>query len=76
MYTKTIISRCRPDLPLSFIEKELGFDSREELFKFLADQKAMTLKADSEELLDTRAALTGLTESLKKYKKIDIKGQL
>jgi hypothetical protein len=54
----------------------LAFDSEEEFFKFLTEQKANTLKANNDKLLDTRAALIELTESLKKYKKIDIKGQL
>jgi hypothetical protein len=48
----------------------------EELIKFLTEQNAKTLKVDDKSLLDTRSALIGLTESLKKYKKIDIKGQV
>lgn len=67
---------CRPDLPLDFIQNELGFDSDDELLKFLIEQKAKMYKAGNSKLLDTRLALVGLTESLKKYKKIDIKGQV
>lgn len=67
---------CRPDLALDFIQSELGFDSEEEFLKFLGEQKARIFKAGSSKLLDTRLALVGLTESLKKYKKIDIKGQV
>lgn len=67
---------CRPDIPLAFIQKELAFDSREQLLKFLSEQKANILKANNDEALDARAAYAGLLESSKKYKKIDIKGQL
>ncbi|KAI8073756.1 SAC3/GANP/Nin1/mts3/eIF-3 p25 family-domain-containing protein [Thamnidium elegans] len=66
---------CRPDLPLDFIQNELSFETNEELLKFLGQQNAKILKEDGR-LLDTRLALVGLTESLKKYKKIDIKGQV
>ncbi|KAI7890490.1 SAC3/GANP/Nin1/mts3/eIF-3 p25 family-domain-containing protein [Mucor mucedo] len=67
---------CRPDLALDFIQNELGFDSEDEFLKFLTEQKAKIYKAGNSKLLDTRLALVGLTESLKKYKKIDIKGQV
>ena len=72
----TCIIRCRPHLPLSFLVKELSFESEQELLKFLTEQGAHILKADDNSFLDTRAALIGLVESLKKYKKIDIKGQV
>ncbi|KAL9549397.1 hypothetical protein MBANPS3_005219 [Mucor bainieri] len=67
---------CRPDIPLAFIQKELAFDSQEPLLKFLSEQKANILKANNSEALDAKAAYAGLLESSKKYKKIDIKGQL
>lgn len=46
------------------------------MLKFLSEQKASFLKANNNEALDARAAYAGLMESSKKYKKIDIKGQL
>lgn len=61
---------------MTFITKELGFDTEEELLKFLTEQNAKILKANDSTQLDTRLALVGLTESVKKYKKIDIKGQV
>ncbi|KAI9256952.1 SAC3/GANP/Nin1/mts3/eIF-3 p25 family-domain-containing protein [Sporodiniella umbellata] len=67
---------CRPDVSLQFIQNELGLDSREELTKFLTEQKAMFLKSDNPELLDCKAAYGCLTENLKKYKTVDIKGQV
>ncbi|KAL7328853.1 hypothetical protein PS15p_207060 [Mucor circinelloides] len=67
---------CRPDIPLAFIQQELAFDSIDQVLKFLGEQKANFLKANSSEALDARAAYAGLMESSKKYKKIDIKGQL
>ncbi|CAO3617652.1 unnamed protein product [Mucor fragilis] len=67
---------CRPDIPLAFIQQELAFDSQEQVLKFLSEQKASFLKANNNEALDARAAYAGLMESSKKYKKIDIKGQL
>jgi hypothetical protein len=70
----TILSSIRPDIPLDFIQNELAFESKQDALKFLSEQKANVFK--SNELLDARAALAGLTESVKKYKKIDIKGQL
>ncbi|KAI8878344.1 SAC3/GANP domain-containing protein [Backusella circina FSU 941] len=66
---------CRPDLSLDFIQHELSFDDPEALLKFLTEQKACILK-DNLNFLDTRAAHLGLVESSRKYKKIDIKGQL
>jgi hypothetical protein len=75
LLTFYIYISCRPHLSLDFIQRELAFDSREELLKFLTDQKACILK-DDPSFLDTRAAYVGLVESSKKYKKIDIKGQL
>lgn len=53
----------------------MSFETNEDLLKFLGQQNAAILKEDGR-LLDTRLALVGLTESLKKYKKIDIKGQV
>jgi len=46
------------------------------LIKFLTKQKANVFKSDITDFLDTRAALTGLSEGAKKYKKVDIKGQV
>lgn len=66
---------CRPNLPLDFVQTEMSFETNEDLLKFLGQQNAAILKEDGR-LLDTRLALVGLTESLKKYKKIDIKGQV
>ncbi|CEP18177.1 hypothetical protein [Parasitella parasitica] len=67
---------CRPDIPLEFIQNELAFDSIDQVWKFLTEQQANFLKANDTKALDARAAYAGLTESFKKYKKIDIKGQL
>ncbi|ORE09820.1 hypothetical protein BCV72DRAFT_247976 [Rhizopus microsporus var. microsporus] len=66
----------RPDLSLDFIQNELAFESREELIKFLKEQNALFLKANNSDFLDVKSALGSLTESVKKYKKIDIKGQV
>lgn len=67
---------CRPDVSLDFIQSELGFDSIEQALKFLGEQKANFLRANNNKALDAKAAYAGLMESSKKYKKIDIKGQL
>lgn len=66
----------RFDIPLDFLQKELAFESQEELLKFLEGQKAKVFKDEEKKKLDAKAALIGLTESVKKFKKIDIKGQL
>ncbi|RCH79260.1 hypothetical protein CU097_000215, partial [Rhizopus azygosporus] len=66
----------RPDLSLEFIQNELAFESREELIKFLKEQNALFLKANNSDFLDVKSAHSSLTESVKKYKKIDIKGQV
>ncbi|KAI8978915.1 SAC3/GANP/Nin1/mts3/eIF-3 p25 family-domain-containing protein [Pilobolus umbonatus] len=66
---------CRPELPLNYIQEEFAFTSREELNKFLVEQKAFYLR-NKDEYLDTKSVLNGLLESVKKYKKIDIKGQV
>ncbi|KAL0080011.1 SAC3/GANP/Nin1/mts3/eIF-3 p25 family-domain-containing protein [Phycomyces blakesleeanus] len=66
---------CRPDLPLSFIQTELAFEDHEQLIKFLMSQNAHHLRPDPN-LLDTKAACLVLLESAKRYKKIDIKGQM
>ncbi|RCI01877.1 hypothetical protein CU098_002141, partial [Rhizopus stolonifer] len=65
---------CRPDIPVSFLQTELGFEDRESAIKFFMDQKV--LKDQDASSLDARAAMLELMESMKKYKKIDIKGQL
>ncbi|KAG1464914.1 hypothetical protein G6F46_002540 [Rhizopus delemar] len=66
----------RTGISLGFIQKELGFELKEDLIKFLTEQKANVIKSDITDFLDTRAALTGLSEGAKKYKKVDIKGQV
>jgi hypothetical protein len=58
----------------------MGFESRQELLQFLRDQKANQIKtstsAESQQSLDARTAVLGLLDSVKKYNKIDIKGQV
>jgi hypothetical protein len=46
------------------------------LAKFLKEQALIPPAQLNLTTLDTKVATAGLTESLKKYKKIDIKGQL
>lgn len=72
--TKTIFSRCRPEIPIAFLETELGFESKEQTVKFLVEQKA--LKNPEANCLESKVALIELMEAVKKFKKIDIKGQL
>ncbi|KAI9485882.1 MAG: SAC3/GANP/Nin1/mts3/eIF-3 p25 family-domain-containing protein [Benjaminiella poitrasii] len=68
---------CRPTLPLSFIQNELAFDSEEDVIKFLQEQKANYLQENNgNRSLDAKAAYSALLEGSKKYKKIDIKGQV
>ncbi|KAG0746985.1 hypothetical protein G6F16_002738 [Rhizopus arrhizus] len=66
----------RTGISLGYIQKELVFELKEDLIKFLTKQKANVFKSDITDFLDTRAALTGLSEGAKKYKKVDIKGQV
>ncbi|ORZ25162.1 SAC3/GANP/Nin1/mts3/eIF-3 p25 family-domain-containing protein [Absidia repens] len=66
----------RPNLSLDFIEKELAFENRQTFAKFLQEQARMPSSQLTSNVLDTKLATVGLTDSLKKYKKIDIKGQL
>jgi hypothetical protein len=75
-----LICSYRPDIPLDFIQEEMGFESRQELLQFLHDQKADQIKTsasdESQQSLDARIAVVALLDSVKKYKKIDIKGQV
>lgn len=67
----------RPSLKLSFITKELAFDNQEQLEKFLKEHKAWHVTGKGEDIaLDTKTASNHLAESAKRYKKIDIKGQM
>ncbi|KAI8336983.1 SAC3/GANP/Nin1/mts3/eIF-3 p25 family-domain-containing protein [Chlamydoabsidia padenii] len=66
----------RPSLAFSFIESELAFETTPALTKFLKEQALIPPAQLNLMTLDTKLATAGLTESLKKYKKIDIKGQL
>ncbi|KAJ8657382.1 hypothetical protein O0I10_006937 [Lichtheimia ornata] len=67
----------RPSLKLSFIAKELAFDNLEQLEKFLKEHKAWHVTGKGEDVaLDTKTASANLAESAKRYKKIDIKGQM
>lgn len=69
--------RFRPSLKLSFITKELAFDNQEQLEKFLKEHKAWHVTGKGEDIaLDTKTASNHLAESAKRYKKIDIKGQM
>ncbi|KAI9308733.1 SAC3/GANP/Nin1/mts3/eIF-3 p25 family-domain-containing protein [Cunninghamella echinulata] len=65
----------RPNLSLEFIQNELAFDSLPALLKFL-QSLANVVPEPGMIYLDTKIAIVGLLNSLKKYKKIDIKGQL
>ncbi|OBZ88123.1 THP3 C2A9.11c, partial [Choanephora cucurbitarum] len=65
---------CRPEIPIAFLETELGFESKEQTVKFLVEQKA--LKNPEANCLESKVALIELMEAVKKFKKIDIKGQL
>ncbi|KAI7879646.1 hypothetical protein K492DRAFT_237763 [Lichtheimia hyalospora FSU 10163] len=67
----------RPSLKLSFITKELAFDNQEQLEKFLKEHKAWHVIGQGKDVaLDTKTASANLAESAKRYKKIDIKGQM
>ncbi|KAI8991990.1 nuclear export factor [Mycotypha africana] len=72
----TLCKACRPDIPFSFIQNELAFDTEEQMLKFLSEQKAKVYSTKGNGYLDCKGALAGLLESQKKFKKIDIKGQL
>ncbi|KAI9315394.1 SAC3/GANP/Nin1/mts3/eIF-3 p25 family-domain-containing protein [Dichotomocladium elegans] len=63
----------RPTLSVDFITNELAFEDRPQLEKFLEEHNASHITGDS---LNTKLAFANLNESYKKYKKIDIKGQL
>ncbi|KAI8377999.1 SAC3/GANP/Nin1/mts3/eIF-3 p25 family-domain-containing protein [Radiomyces spectabilis] len=66
---------CRPNLSLEFVQQELAFDTREDLTKFLKHQSMQDTLTDTG-MLSTKEGFQRLNESIKKYKKIDIKGQL
>ncbi|KAI8099329.1 SAC3/GANP/Nin1/mts3/eIF-3 p25 family-domain-containing protein [Halteromyces radiatus] len=66
----------RPNLALSFIMKELAFENSSQMEKFIKEEALIPAAQLTSGFLDTKLATAGLTESMKKYKKIDIKGQL
>ncbi|KAI7905121.1 SAC3/GANP/Nin1/mts3/eIF-3 p25 family-domain-containing protein [Cokeromyces recurvatus] len=73
----TLCRACRPTIQLNFIQSELAFDSEEDVIKFLQEQNANYLKeVNGDKYLDAKPAYAALLESSKKYKKIDIKGQV
>ncbi|KAI8377456.1 SAC3/GANP/Nin1/mts3/eIF-3 p25 family-domain-containing protein [Radiomyces spectabilis] len=65
-------------IPINYVEKELGFRTGSEVYKFLTDHHlAHCVRKDaSGHCLDTKAALPVLMEQSKRFKKIDIKGQI
>ncbi|KAI8147788.1 SAC3/GANP/Nin1/mts3/eIF-3 p25 family-domain-containing protein [Fennellomyces sp. T-0311] len=65
----------RPTLSIEFIEGELAFENKQDLFKFLSSHNACIL-TERKDALDTKVASINLAESSKKFNKIDIKGQL
>ncbi|KDQ19181.1 hypothetical protein BOTBODRAFT_154146 [Botryobasidium botryosum FD-172 SS1] len=83
-----VMTKAYMTLPLSFIEKELAFDSATEVHEFLITQEAAFYvatpstassndNADATKILDCRAAQKPIVEALEtKYRRVGMKGSI
>ncbi|CAG8817337.1 8261_t:CDS:1, partial [Gigaspora rosea] len=65
----------RPTLEMEFIRTELAFNDMEECYQFLNEHNSsIYILADN--TLDTKNAQKSIEACVKKFEKIDIKGQI
>jgi hypothetical protein len=62
--------RYRPSLEIDYVQRELAFDSMQDILKFLDKLGAKGIVDNR--TIDTKIALPGLIESAKKFMKVDI----
>jgi len=72
----TASSRYRPDLFVSFIKEQLSFPILKECLEFLEQNGVVFKPGTKNTVLDTKASLPSVTENVKTFEKVDIKGQL
>ena len=72
----TASSRYRPDLFVSFIKEQLSFPILQECLEFLEQNGVVFKPGTKNAALDTKASLPSVTENVKTFEKVDIKGQL
>ncbi|KAG2201116.1 hypothetical protein INT46_004821 [Mucor plumbeus] len=72
-----ICKAYKTGISLSYVAKELSFDSMKKLAKFLREHGIKQLVSKSKDsILDTKSALPVLMAQSKNYNKVDIKGQI
>ncbi|CAG8563504.1 5028_t:CDS:10 [Paraglomus occultum] len=72
---RALTKAFRPSLELAYISKELAFADVEDCTKFLIKHK-IDCFVENGAHLNTKSAIEPVTESLKRFVKIDIKGQI
>ncbi|CAG8534563.1 7217_t:CDS:10 [Gigaspora margarita] len=72
---QTLCKAFRPTLEMEFIRTELAFNDMEECYQFLSEHNSsIYILADN--TLDTKNAQKSIEACVKKFEKIDIKGQI
>ncbi|KAJ1901604.1 hypothetical protein LPJ81_003729 [Coemansia sp. IMI 209127] len=66
----------RPKLDVGFITKELAFDTTEACMKFLGSLSIPPPEGDQTRHIDMKTAYPYAAAAMKKYEKVDIKGQI